>query len=130
MKLCKPGMRCMTLNGGCVVFRPSALSHYLGGEFHNCLLCWNIYSTHDFALKHIAVQGFILSMPISLLGEYNSCYILIISFLFFFPSLHLLMLNFGIMDLSMFSRAIDILCFEDNCASDVIVVPQVCFGHF
>jgi hypothetical protein len=122
MKLCKPGMRCMTLNGGCVVFRPSALNHYLGGEFHNCLLCWNIYSTHDFALKHIAVQGFILSMSISLLGEYNSCYLLIL--FFSFPaSLHLLMLNFGI-------RAVDILCFEDSCAGDLIVVPHVCFGHF
>jgi hypothetical protein len=59
MKLSKPGMRCM--NGGCVVFRLSALSHCLGGEFHNCILHWNIYSTHDLALKHISFQGFILS---------------------------------------------------------------------
>jgi len=39
----------MTLNGGCVVFHPSALSHYLGGEFHNCILHWNIYSAHGVA---------------------------------------------------------------------------------
>jgi hypothetical protein len=51
----------MTLNGGCVVFHPSALSHYLGGEFHNCILRWNIYSAHGVALQHIEFHGFFIS---------------------------------------------------------------------
>lgn len=51
----------MTLNGGCVVFHPFVLSHYLGEEFHNCILLLNKYSTHEVALQHIEFQGFFIS---------------------------------------------------------------------
>jgi hypothetical protein len=51
----------MTLNGGCVVFHPFALSHYLGEEFHNCILYLNIYSTREVALQHIEFGGFFIS---------------------------------------------------------------------
>jgi hypothetical protein len=63
MKLFKPGMKCMTLNGGYVVFHRFALSHYLGEEFHNCILHLNIYSTHEVVLRHI---DFIVFLSVTL----------------------------------------------------------------
>jgi len=102
-KLCKLGMKCMTLNGGCVAFHPSALSHYLGGEFHNCILHWNIYSAHGISLQHIEFQGFFISanflflvstITVCLSSNRLDLFHMHLIFIVFFPftSLHLLSL--------------------------------------
>ena len=86
-----------------MVFHPSALSHYLGGEFHNCILHWNIYSAHGISLQHIEFQGFFISanflflvstITVCLSSNRLDLFHMHLIFIVFFPftSLHLLSL--------------------------------------
>jgi hypothetical protein len=56
-----------------VVFHRFALSHYLGEEFHNCILHLNIYSTHEVVLHHIGFHCFFISDSFLFFGEYSNC---------------------------------------------------------